>query len=110
VNWTWGNNVGDPDANYDNWIRVLDNLAQWDIQTLVPGHGSLGTTATLRGQRAYLADMQSQVKAGLKANKTPEQVSKEIDLRKHGSFGVNPDQNAGSIRSMTRNSSLRSAL
>jgi len=45
VNWNWGNNVGDPDANFDNWIRVLDDLAPWNIQTLVPGHGSLGTTA-----------------------------------------------------------------
>jgi cyclase len=110
VNWTWGNNVGDPDADYDNWIRVLDNLAQWDIRTLVPGHGSLGTTATLRAQRAYLADMQAQVRAGLKANQTAEQLSKQIDLSKHGSFGVNADQNAGSIRAMTRNAGLRAPL
>ena len=110
VNWTWGNNVGDPDANYDNWIRVLDNLAQWDIRTLVPGHGSLGTAATLRAQRAYLADMQAQVKAGLKAGRMPEQMAKEIDLSKHGSFGANAEQNAGSIRAMTRNAGLRASL
>src|SRR5256712_43645 len=24
VNWTWGNNVADPDADHDNWIRALD--------------------------------------------------------------------------------------
>ena len=110
VNWTWGNNVSDPDASYDNWIRVLDNLAQWDIRTLVPGHGSLGTAATLRAQRGYLADMQAQVKAGLKAGKTADQLTKEIDLSKHGSFGVNREQNDGSIRGMTRNAGLRAAL
>jgi cyclase len=102
VNWKWGNNVGDPDADYDNWIRALDNMAQWDIRTIVPGHGSLGSVETLRGQRAYLADMQAQVRAGIKAGKQPDQLAKEIDLSKHSSWGVNPEQNASSIRAMYR--------
>ena len=99
---TWGNNVGDPDADYDNWIRVLDDLARWDVGILVPGHGSLGDTGTLRAQRAYLADMQQQVRAGIQAGKTAEQLSQELDLRRHGSFGANKDANAGSIRAMYR--------
>ena len=103
VNWNWGNNVGDPDANYDNWIRVLDDLAQWNIQTLVPGHGSLGTTETLRAQRGYLADMQEKVRAGLRAGKTADQLVVEIDLSKHGTFGEAAQQNASSIRAMSRN-------
>ena len=102
VNWNWGNNVGDPNADFDNWIRALDTLSQWDVATVVPGHGSLSTTATLRAQRAYLADMQQKVRAGLKAGKTAEQLSSEIDLSKHGSFGANAQQNAGSIRGMCR--------
>ena len=89
VNWKWGNNVADPDADYDNWIRVLDDLAQWDIRTVVVGHGSLGSTDTLRAQRAYLADMQAQVRAGIKAGKSADQLVKEIDLSRHGSFGAN---------------------
>ena len=102
VNWKWGNNVADPDADYDNWIRALDDLAQWDIRTVVPGHGSLGGVDTLRAQRAYLADMQAQVRAGIKAGKSADQLAKEIDLSKHGSFGVNPEQNGISIRAMVR--------
>jgi hypothetical protein len=106
VNWKWGNNVADPDANYDNWIRVLDDLAQWDVRTVVVGHGSLGSTETLRAQRAYLADMQAQVRAGIKAGKTNDQLVKEIDLSKHGSFGENIDANGVSIRAMFRNLSM----
>jgi cyclase len=102
VNWTWGNNVSDPDADFDNWIRVLDDLAKWNIETLVPGHGSLGTTGTLRAQRAYLADMQERVRAGLQAGKTADVLAKEIDLSKHGSFGANAEHNGASIRSMTK--------
>ena len=103
VNWTWGNNVADPDANYDNWVRALDDLAQWDVATLVPGHGSLGTTATLRAQRAYLADMARQVRAGIAAGRSPEDLVKSVDVAKHGSFGANAEQNAVSVRSMYRN-------
>ena len=102
VNWTWGNNVADPDADYENWIRVLDDLTQWDVGILIPGHGSLGDTATLRAQRAYLADMQQQVRAGIQAGKTAEQLSQGLDLTRHGSFGANKDANAGSIRAMYR--------
>ena len=100
VNWTWGNNVADPDADYDNWIRVLDDLAQWDVGIVIPGHGSLSDTATLRAQRVYLADMQQQVRAGIRAGKTADQLSQELDLARHGSFGVNKDSNAVSIRAM----------
>jgi glyoxylase-like metal-dependent hydrolase (beta-lactamase superfamily II) len=106
VNWNWGNNVGDPDADYDGWLRALDELTRWDIQTLIPGHGAPGATETLRGQRAYLADMREQVRAGVKAGKTADQLVKAIDLSKHGSWGGNQDQNANSIRAMTRNKLL----
>lgn len=107
VNWTWGNNVADPDADYDNWIRALDNLAQWNVGILVPGHGSLGDTATLRAQRAYLADMQQQVRAGIEAGKAADRLSQELDLARHGSFGVNEDANASSIRAMYRKLSAK---
>jgi len=101
-NWSWGNNVADADADFDNWIRALDNLAQWNIETVVPGHGSLGTTETLRAQRAYLADMQQKVRTGLGAGKSAEELVQQIDLSGHGSFGVNAESNASSIRAMRR--------
>ena len=102
VNWNWGNNVADPDADFDRWIRVLDELAQGKIRTVVPGHGSLATTETLRGQRAYLADMLEKVRGGIAAGKTADQLVQEIDLSKHGSFGVSAENNGGSIRAMYR--------
>ncbi len=80
VNWTWGNNVGDPDADFDHWIKVLDDLAQWKIQTVIPGHGSLASVETLRGQRAYLAEMQDKVRRGIEGHKTADQLVREIDL------------------------------
>lgn len=100
VNWTSGNNVGDRDADHDNWIRVLDRLAQWDVKIVVPGHGRPGTTETLRGQQAYLADMVDQVRAGIKASKTADQLAAEIDLSRHHPFGAR--SSANSVRSVYR--------
>lgn len=100
VNWTSGNNVGDPDADLDSWVRILDHLANWDVQIVVPGHGRLGTTETLRGQRAYLADLVAQVRTGIEAGKTADQLAREIDLSRHVPFGAAPS--AGAVRTVYR--------
>jgi glyoxylase-like metal-dependent hydrolase (beta-lactamase superfamily II) len=100
VNWTSGNNVGDRDADHDNWIRALDKLAQWDAKIVVPGHGRPGTVDTLRGQRAYLSDMVEQVRAGIKASKTADQLAKELDLSRHQPFGAG--SSANSVRAVYR--------
>jgi hypothetical protein len=57
---------------------------------------------TLRRQGAYLADMQDQVKRGIRAGKSAEQLAQEIDLSRHGSFGSGAAENASSIRAMYR--------
>ena len=96
----WGNNLADPHADFDNWLTVLDTLASWDIKTVVPGHGELGTTGTLKQQRAYLADMLQQVRQGIGAGKSKEQLVKEIDLGRHEMYGQNRVSTQRSIRAM----------
>lgn len=96
----WGNNVADPDVNYDRWLTVLDTMASWDIQTVVPGHGELATTETLKQQRAYLADMLRQVREGIKAGKSKEELVAEINLSKHPVYGQNKISTARSIKAM----------
>ena len=60
-----GNNIADRDADPDNWLRALDAMALMDIGRLVPGHGPLGDLDTIRGQRAYLADLIGGVRAAI---------------------------------------------
>ncbi len=100
VNWKSGNNVADRDADIPNWVRVLDRLAGWDLQTLIPGHGAPGTAATLRAQRAYLDDMWNQVAAGKRAGKSADDLARSIDLGRYGNFAADAERNAGSIRAM----------
>jgi hypothetical protein len=77
-------------------------MAGWDVNTVVPGHGAPGDTGTLRAQADYLADMWKKVVAGKRAGKPADQLAKEIDLSRHGNFGVDTDRNATAIRAMYR--------
>lgn len=96
----WGNNVADPDADYDRWLAVLDTLVSWNCIIIIPGHGLPATTAQLKEQRAYLADMLKQVRAGIKAGKTKEELVKEIDLSRHPVYGQNKISTARSVGAM----------
>lgn len=85
----WGNNVADADVEYDKWLSVLETMSNWDVKIVIPGHGDPGTVENLKGQRAYLQDMLEQVRAGIKAGKSKEEVIKETDLSKHPVYGEN---------------------
>ncbi len=99
----WGNNVADPHADYDKWLAVLDTMASWNVKTIVPGHGELSTTLTLKQQRAYLEDMLMQVRRGIQKGKSKEELVKEIVLDKHPGYGQNKISTARSIRAMYDN-------
>ncbi|MEO8475155.1 MAG: MBL fold metallo-hydrolase [Chryseolinea sp.] len=96
----WGNNVADPDADYDRWLTVLDTLASWNVNIVIPGHGEPALTENIRCQRNYLADMLQQVRQGIKAGRSKEELVKTIDLSKHPGFGKNVVSTTRSIRAM----------
>lgn len=85
----WGNNVADPHADYDKWLKVLSRMESWNPKIVIPGHGEPSTAAQLKDQRLYLEDMLQQVRNGIKAGKTREQLIKQIDLTKHPVYGEN---------------------
>lgn len=102
VNWRFGNNVGDRDADVPHWVQVLLDLATWDLKTVVPGHGTLATAQTLKAQSAFLDDLWKQVAAGKKAGRTVEELLKAVDLSRHGDFAADPQQNQSAIRQVYR--------
>ena len=95
-----GNNMADPDADHDHWVRALDQLAAMDVAHVIPGHGPQGTAEAIRGQRAYVADIIQQVRAGLVRGATPEQLEEQIDLSRHKPWGEDQGRNRPSIRAV----------
>jgi glyoxylase-like metal-dependent hydrolase (beta-lactamase superfamily II) len=100
VNWKSGNNMGDRDADHQNWARALNELAGWNVKTVIPGHGSPGTVETLRAQSAFIDDVWKQVSTGKRAGKTAEQLIREVELARHGDFAADAQQNAAAIRAV----------
>lgn len=102
VNWKFGNNVGDRDADLPHWVQVLNEMSTWSVKTVIPGHGDPGTVATLKAQGAFLDDLWKQVAAGKNAGKTVDQLSKDVDLSKHGDFAADAQQTESAIRQVFR--------
>jgi glyoxylase-like metal-dependent hydrolase (beta-lactamase superfamily II) len=93
-----GNYVGDPAVDPDGWVRALDALSARDVRAVVSGHGPLGAAEAIRGNRAYLADMIRQVRAGVARGATADELEKGIDLKSHNPWGQDDARNRTSIR------------
>jgi cyclase len=103
VNWPFGNNVGDRDANLPRWADLLLEMAMWsNLRTVVPGHGGIGDSSTLRGQSAFLKDLWAKVAAGKQVGKSVDELVKEIDLSNNGDWAADAAQNASAIRQTFR--------
>lgn len=100
VNWRSGNNMADRDADHPNWVRALNDLATWQVRTVIPGHGNPGTIETLKAQSAFIDDVWKQVSAGKRAGKTAQQLIREVRLERHGNFAADAQQNEAAIRAV----------
>jgi len=95
-----GHNLADPDADHVNWVRALDDLAMKDVAVVIPGHGAPGTVDTLRGDSAYLNDLITQVRSGIAAGKTADQIADAIDLTRHIGWGSDPARNKAAAKTV----------
>lgn len=67
------------------WIETLDAVLQRIDPTtqVIPGHGDVGTVATLREFRQYLSDLRAAVKEAIEKGLTKEQAQASIKLDKY---------------------------
>jgi hypothetical protein len=61
-------------------------MANWNVKTVIPGHGVPGNVETLQAQSAFLDDLWNQVSVDKRAGKAAEQLIEQIDLSRHGDF------------------------
>lgn len=75
-----------PDAYFPDWIELLEQVEQMSFDTLLPGHGPVGTKADVAAFRGYLEDLHDAVLAGARANKSLDQLKAEIKLEKYSGW------------------------
>jgi glyoxylase-like metal-dependent hydrolase (beta-lactamase superfamily II) len=102
VSWEWGNYLGDPDGSGEGWVQALDRMIAWNPKTVIPGHGPPARSEVLAGQKAYLNDMLTQVRSGIRAGQTEETLAERINLGAHGSFAAYAPGNQAAIRAVYR--------
>ena len=100
VNKRSGNNVADPDASPEGWVRALDGLMKYDVAQLVPGHGFIGGKEAIIGQRAYLQAMIDGVRAGIARGETAEKLAESLDFSKNAEWGADKMRNAAAIKAV----------
>jgi len=62
------------------WERACDRILEMDVETIVPGHGPIGTKEDLRLVRDYLRLIQQEGEETLAAGHGPLEAGKKIDL------------------------------
>jgi cyclase len=67
-------------GDMENWVRVCDIIRDMDIETIVPGHGPLGTKRELEDMQEYLAFMVRETRAAFDEGLTREQAAQRIDI------------------------------
>ena len=66
--------------NIHEWIEVLRQVSNWDVESYVPGHGAPGSKKDVEDFRNFLEWLVAQVDMRLKKGQTPEDVKKSLWL------------------------------
>ena len=68
------------DANIKNWIGVLEKIQEWDITTIIPGHGPLMTQTDVAKWHKRLTDFYTGVEAGYKKGLSDSEIRSTLGL------------------------------
>ena len=62
-------------ADLEQWDEILERVEALDIQTVVPGHGSVGRLTDVAVLRQYLGDMETLVSEAIVRGETAEEIA-----------------------------------
>lgn len=64
----------DPDSSGEGWIASLEELEDWDVNTVVPGHGEISDARLIGTVKDYLIALRTRVNALAAADKPLEEI------------------------------------
>jgi cyclase len=63
-----------------NWIRACDQMLEWDVDVIVPGHGPLTDKSGVQRMKEYLTYIDTQAKKCWEADLSVEEAVNEIKM------------------------------
>jgi glyoxylase-like metal-dependent hydrolase (beta-lactamase superfamily II) len=76
-----------PGANVDHWTQQVKKVAALDFDILIGGHGPTGVKSDVDQGLVYLQELRAEVKKGLEAGKTVEQLKASVTMDKYKTWG-----------------------
>ena len=76
IDWNAGCDTG-------NWIAALEEVAGWDIDIVIPGHGELTGRDGLLWKTGYLKELRAEVQAAVEAGLTLEETRESVKMEKY---------------------------
>ena len=91
-----------PNANIDDWINQVKTVQSLNFDTLVGGHGAVGTKADIDDALTYLQELRVAVLKGLKAGKSVAELTNSITLAKYKNWANYDNWRVLNIQGMAR--------
>ena len=63
-----------------NWIRACDTILEWDVETVVPGHGPITDKSGVRALKRYLEFVRDESRKRFDAGMGYEDAARDIAL------------------------------
>lgn len=67
-------------GNLESWVEVIDELLEWPIKTIIPGHGHVGGVEMAELSRRFFFDLRQQVAGMVERGMNYEQVVAAVDI------------------------------
>jgi len=64
----------------ENWIRACDTILEWDVETVVPGHGPITDKRGVRALKHYLGYVRDESRKRFDAGMDYEEAARDIAL------------------------------
>lgn len=80
------------DCHVSGWIRVADRIADLEVETIVPGHGPIGTKKELREMRDYLALVRREARRAFQAGEPAPEAARKLRLGGYYAQWLNPER------------------
>jgi len=91
-----------PDSYPDEWIGSLRQVEGLEFDTLVPGHGKIGTREHVRMFRGYLQDLRAAVQEQVQKGVSLEEAKKSVQLPKYEQWARYADWLPENVEGMYR--------
>ncbi len=67
-------------SNSASWVMNLEKMEKLDVDLVCPGHGKVDGKGLLGKQKRYFEDLRKEVKKGIEAKKSVDDIAKDLGL------------------------------